>query len=312
MRPYEEKLAIPNGQSCALRDRRLDDGIPFHWHYHPEFELTLTLNSRGQRFVGDSIASYDDGDLVLLGPDLPHTWAFAGKLTETEPHVAVVFWFRSEWIETMIANAAELSTLKPMLADASRGVFFSARAAAAARPDIAELIGLDPARRLVGLLRVLVALSRDSEAICLAGAPWRSQRTAQPDRSRFERVLDHIHAHYQSRITLQDLADVAHLSPSGLNRLFHRQAQMPASDYVAQLRVGRACQLLMTTSRPIARIAADCGYENLSHFNRQFRALKRSTPRDFRNNCVAAIQENSRGAAARRQNRRRDGAAARP
>jgi len=282
MRPYVENLAIPTGQSCALLDRQLDDGVPFQWHYHPEFELTLTLNSWGQRFVGDSIASYDDGDLALLGPDLPHTWASGGKLAVTEPHVAIVFWFRAEWIEALMANAAELSCLRPMLANASRGILFSGCAAAAARPVITELVELDPARRLVGLLDVLVGLSRDSGATCLASAHWRSTRVTQPDRPRLERVLDHIHAHYQSRLTMQDLADIAHLSLSGLNRLFHRHTQMPATDYVAQLRIGRACQLLMSTSRPIAHIAAESGYENLSHFNRQFRALKHTTPRAFR------------------------------
>ena len=80
MRPLFEKVTVPPGASWALLDRRLDDGIPFQWHYHPEFELTLTLNSRGQRYIGDSIAPYGDGDLVLLGPNLPHTWNSAEKV----------------------------------------------------------------------------------------------------------------------------------------------------------------------------------------------------------------------------------------
>ena len=80
MRPLFEKVTVPEGASWALLDRRLDDGIPFQWHYHPEFELTLTLNSRGQRYIGDSIATYDDGDLVLLGPNLPHTWCSAERI----------------------------------------------------------------------------------------------------------------------------------------------------------------------------------------------------------------------------------------
>ena len=63
-----------------MLDRRLDDGIPFQWHHHPEFELTLTLNSRGQRFIGDHIGDYDDGDLVLVGPNLPHTWVSREKI----------------------------------------------------------------------------------------------------------------------------------------------------------------------------------------------------------------------------------------
>ena len=73
----------------------------FAWHHHPEFELTLTRNSRGQRFVGDHVGNYDDGDLVLIGPNLPHTWASREKIRTTEPHVALVFWFSQQWIEKL-------------------------------------------------------------------------------------------------------------------------------------------------------------------------------------------------------------------
>ncbi len=282
MRPYVEKLAIPEGQSCAFLYRRLDGGIPFQWHYHPEFELTLTLNSRGERFVGDNIATYGDGDLALLGPNLPHTWASRSKFIENEPHVAIVVWFRSEWIDALTTTAAELAILKPMLANASRGILFSGAATAAVRPALVELAGFDPAQRLIGLLHVLVTLSRDAAPAGLAGPSWRPKPMTQADWSRIERVLDHFHANCQSRLSMDDLAEVAHLSVSGVNRLLHRHTQMTASDYIAQLRVGRACQLLMSTARPIGHIAADSGYDNLSHFNRQFRALKQTTPRAFR------------------------------
>ena len=73
MRPYLEHLPLPPGSSWSRLNRRLEDGIPFEWHHHPEVELTLTLNSRGQRFIGDHLDRYDDGDLVLIGPNLPHT-----------------------------------------------------------------------------------------------------------------------------------------------------------------------------------------------------------------------------------------------
>ena len=108
MRPLFEKVTVPDGTSWALLDRRLDDGIPFQWHYHPEFELTLTLNSRGQRYIGDSIASYDDGDLVLLGPNLPHTWCSAERIAAGRPHNAVVMWFTEGWAASLTAPLAEM------------------------------------------------------------------------------------------------------------------------------------------------------------------------------------------------------------
>src|SRR5690606_13244882 len=93
MKPLLEKVRPPEGASWAWLDRRLEDGIPFQSHHHPEYELTLTLNSRGQRFVGDSIGDYDDADLVLVGPNLPHTWASRERVDPAVPHRALVMWF---------------------------------------------------------------------------------------------------------------------------------------------------------------------------------------------------------------------------
>ena len=96
MRPFLEHLQRPPEASWSMLNRRLDDAIPFEWHHHPELELTLTLNSVGQRFVGDHVGSYGHGDLVLVGPNLPHTWASRDKLDATAPHVALVLWFERE------------------------------------------------------------------------------------------------------------------------------------------------------------------------------------------------------------------------
>ena len=74
MKPFFETVTPEAGESWAFLDRRLQDGIPFEWHQHPEFELTLTLNSRGHRYVGDDVEPYDNGDLVLIGPGIPHSW----------------------------------------------------------------------------------------------------------------------------------------------------------------------------------------------------------------------------------------------
>ena len=103
-----------------------------------------------------------------------------------------------------------------------------------------------------------------------------------PDKARIERVLDHIHAHYREPIAVETLAGLACLSPSGFHRLFRRHTRLTASDYVAELRIGQACALLINTTRPIAHVADDVGYRNLANFNRQFRARKGMTPRAFR------------------------------
>ncbi len=279
MKPLLEKVAPADGASWAWLDRRLDDAIPFQWHHHPEFELTLTLNSRGQRFIGDHIGEYGDGDLVLIGPNLPHTWVSRSKLDEARPHHALVMWFRPEWAAPLIGGLKELEPVGEMLSRASAGLQFSPTAAATARPAIETLFARRGEDRLLALLTVLALLARDREASPLATVVTHEDSA---DRTRIDRVLDHIHVNYADGISIDALADIAALSPSGLHRLFRRHTRQAVSDYVTRLRIGEACALLSGTSRPIAHVASDVGYNTLANFNRQFRALKGMTPREYR------------------------------
>lgn len=279
MKPLLEKVAPAEGASWAWLDRRLDDAIPFQWHHHPEFELTLTLNSRGQRFIGDHIGEYDDGDLVLVGPNLPHTWASRTKCDPAQPHRALVMWFRPDWAAPLVGGLRELKPVADMLGRAGAGLQFSPQAAAEARPAVETLFELGGDARLLALLHLLTRLAQDREAVPLATPV---AHAPSGDRGRIDRVLDHIHMNYAEGVSIDALARVAALSPSGLHRLFRRHTRQTISDYMMRLRIGEACALLSGTARPIAHIASDVGYGTLANFNRQFRALKGMTPRDYR------------------------------
>lgn len=102
------------------------------------------------------------------------------------------------------------------------------------------------------------------------------------DRPRIDRTLDYIHKHYQKDIAIPQLASIAALSVSGLHRLFKRHTRLTVGEYIAQLRIGKACALLVSTEKPIRSIAEEVGYTNPSYFNRQFLAIKKATPREFR------------------------------
>lgn len=287
MKPFLEKVITADDASWTMLNRRLDDGIPFEWHHHPEYELTLTLNSHGQRFVGDHIGNYEDGDLVLLGPNLPHTWSSAEKITQDTPHIAQVLWFKPEWADGLTSVLTELRPVATMLDKARRGLKFTPAAARAVRPIIADLFEKPPTERLLSLIDILTRLARDEHAELLA-SPTRTQNiTSLPDRPRIDRVLEYIHANYAAKVTIAALSDIAALSPSGFHRLFHRHTRLTLSEYVARLRVGEACALLTSSDRPIANIADSVGYTSLANFNRQFRTIKQMTPRDFRNSFAA-------------------------
>lgn len=280
MKSYLEHLTTDEDASWATLNRRLDDGIPFQWHHHPEFELTLTLNSSGQRFIGDHIGRYEPGDLVLIGPYLPHTWHSLARPEVNAPHTALVMWFLPEWAERLTANA-ELRPVGAMLARAANGLKFSDAAADAIRPAVEHLFTQPPVERFLGLVAILHTLSRDREATPLsATAP--ELAPAATDRGRIDRVLNHIHSNFAQSITMTQLADIAALSTSGLHRTFLRHTRQTVSQYVMRLRIGRACALLSSTATPIGQIAGEVGYDSLANFNRQFKAMKGTTPRGYR------------------------------
>ncbi|HTO29349.1 MAG TPA: AraC family transcriptional regulator [Devosia sp.] len=279
MKPYLEHLTADEGASWATLNRRLDDGIPFQWHHHPEFELTLTLNSRGQRFIGDHIGRYEPGDLVLIGPYLPHTWHSLDRPDPGGPHVALVMWFLPDWAERLTANA-ELRSVAAMLARSAHGLHFSPEAAASVRPMVEDLFRRPPVERFLALVTVLTRLAEDSGATPLSAiAPGLAPSTT--DRGRIDRVLNYIHTHFAEPITIPQLADIAALSPSGLHRTFLRHVRQTVSQYLIRLRIGRACALLSSGTKPIGIIAGEVGYDSLANFNRQFRALKGTTPREY-------------------------------
>jgi AraC-like DNA-binding protein len=280
MKPYLEHVSPDDDASWATLNRRLDDGIPFQWHHHPEFELTLTLNSKGQRFIGDHIGRYDDGDLVLIGPYLPHTWHSLDRKDAAEPHTALVMWFLPEWAERLTSNT-ELRNVAAMLNRAATGLHFSAATAAALRPQIETLFTQPAVDRFLSLVRVLTILAEDRDARPLsATAPELALATT--DRGRIDRVLSHIHDHFAEPLTVPQLADIAALSPSGLHRTFLRHTRQTVSQYLIRLRIGRACALLSSSAQPIGQIAGLVGYDSLANFNRQFKALKGTTPSRYR------------------------------
>jgi len=279
LRPYLEKLPTTPDSSLSTLDRRLDAAIPFEWHHHPEYELTLTLNSRGQRFIGDHVGDYDHGDLVLVGPNLPHTWSSRMKLDDSEPHRALVFWFRQDWIDGFLSSAVEFAPIQKLFARAAPGLSFGPEVGRMLAARFEQAFTLEPAARLMSVLGVLLDLAERKNAEPLSSV---APPATTDSRSRIDRVLLHLHQHYARPIRMRDLADLAALSQSGLHRMFAKHTNTTVSAYVTRLRIGDACARLSGTEQPITRIAADVGYDNLANFNRQFRALRGMTPRDYR------------------------------
>ena len=280
MTPLFEQVTIPAGHSWGLLWRELDT-IPFIWHYHPQFELTLTVNARGQRYIGDHLGNFEPGDLVLVGPNLPHTWSASERIDAAQPMLAVVVWFSLEWITQLASVLPELHGLRQLALRAGPALQFTPQVAARSAAMLLQLHALPQPQRLPLLLSVLLELAGDMQARPLASNALQLI-AADGQQQRMANVLDYMHLHFREEIAMEELAERAALSLGAFHRFFKRHALCTPSTYLARLRIGRACQQLIQTRHGVAAIAQEAGYRNLAHFNRQFRADKQMTPRAFR------------------------------
>lgn len=254
---------------------RSEPRFGFRWHFHDEYELTLITGGTGRRFVGDSIEPYDPGDLVLFGEDLPHTYVSDGQ----DGNEAVVLQFRRSFLGGGFFDSPDFAEVRAMLARSRRGLAYPF--GPEFEPRMRRLGTLDAADRTVGLLGLLVELSRRSDPRPLASEHYQPTLNVTT-RARIDAVCRFLQDAYGRPVTLAETAAVAHLTPAAFSRFFQREMGRTLTAYLAELRISAACRLLVSTDLPVAAIASRCGYGNLANFNRRFRALKEMAPRDYR------------------------------
>ncbi|TKC86050.1 helix-turn-helix domain-containing protein [Trinickia terrae] len=279
------------GASCSVRvyHRRLPR-IPFEWHHHPEYELTLTMNSQGRRYIGDSVAAYGDDDLVLVPPNLPHTWASNRSIDPANPQVAIVIWFDGAWANRLADVCPEYNGLRNLMRRAACGLVFEKGAGTLMREQLDPLLSANPRERLTAVLNILVWLSE------LPGTPLASPsafdgRTGaasghEPDQ--LNRVLAIIDTQFARPLRLAALAKASGLSERSLTRHFTQHLGESVGSYITRVRIGHACRLLTDTQLPISVVAARSGYSNVANFNRQFKATKELTPAAYRQQFTGA------------------------
>lgn len=278
MQPAVEHIQPSRDQSFRMRrDRR--KAFPFAWHHHPEAELTLIIQGQGLRYVGDRITEYHEGDLVLLGPGVPHTWS-----SEARRHGRVeslYAQFLPRCLGDGFLDSPELRRVKRLLDQAELGLTFSANASAWAAQAMIDMVDQSPLARMLRLWEVLdrLAVSRGRQTI--ASTPYR-QGLRPRDRGRLDRVCRAVEADLAAPWSLADAAALVHLHPASFARFFKRMMGQSFVAYLHRVRIGHAGRLLIETDLSVTEIALRSGFGNLAQFHRVFKRVHEQTPRQYR------------------------------
>ncbi|OEF27751.1 AraC family transcriptional regulator [Vibrio rumoiensis] len=281
MKAQLEKIMLPEGGSWCFLLRDID-AIPFEWHFHPEYELTLTLNESGERYVGDSIEGYQQSDLVLVGPNLPHTWQSAPSVEYTEQKPLVfVLWFSQQWVDQLVQQFPEYAELPKLLQKSYRGIKFKPELAQVLTESFTSLAEASVRERLIILLSILDALLEQPMEM-LASYHFQTDVVDNDHQDVLNHILFDVHQNFSQLLTLEMMASRANMSVSTFVRFFKRHMKQSFNQYLTQIRLGHACQLLIRSQKPITFIAEESGFHNQSNFNRLFKKYKGMTPAKFR------------------------------
>jgi AraC-like DNA-binding protein len=250
------------------------------WHFHPEVELTCIAASRGIRFVGDRSSRFDEGDVVLVGPNLPHSWVRdAGE--DVRRARAIVIQFHPNFLGEHFFHAPELTALGRLLERAAVGLEARGRTRQLVAERMLALTAISGARRLIAVLSILDLLAESRELRPLASPTFRPRLDIHAS-ERIDRVYRYLLRNFRNSVRLADIAKVASMTESAFCRTFRRDVGRPPFSVLGEIRVGHACKLLSETNEPVAHICFESGFGNLSHFNRQFLRVTGLTPRAYR------------------------------
>jgi AraC-like DNA-binding protein len=249
------------------------------FHHHPELELTLIVRSSGQRYVGDHVGRFAAGDLVLMGPSLPHM--YINEVRHSGPAHSRVLQFLPDCLGAGFFQLRELKAVRVLLDRSRVGLSFYGETRDRVAALMNSLAGLRDFERLLAFLRMLQILARSREYRLLA-SPNYSPSLALYQGERINSVCELISKKFQEGVTQKEAARLAGMSVPSFSRFFRRATNKTFRGFLNEVRIGHASQRLLETDRTVAEVCYESGFSNLSNFNRQFLKLRKVSPSDFR------------------------------
>lgn len=275
-----------SSKDCFILIERQKTNFNFPIHIHPECELNFIENAKGaQRIVGDSIEEIDEEELVLVtNPHLEHAWKDYRNVSKNIHEITIQF--HPDLLTDTFLNKNQMISIRQLFRHVERGVAFSRESIAKVRPLLKTLTcENDSFYSLIKLLVILHELSIDKGMRELSTGQFAANVMHQhsSDES-LGRVMDYLSRHYSEVIRLSEVAEMVNMSESSFCRFFKQHTSKSFIDFLTDIRLGAASRALIDSSLSIAEIGYDCGFNNLSNFNRIFKKKKGVTPSEFRDN----------------------------
>jgi len=277
-------LKVPKGLHQSFSIRR-DVVLYFYnrWHYHPEIELVHIEQGSGTQFVGDNIQNFQSGDLLLIGPNLPHYWRCDEKYFKGDSQLyaqATVLHFSADLFGDTFRGLPENKAINELLDKAKWGMKLLGKENQQIKTLLQNLLDQVEGNPIISLLQILETLAHSKDIKLLSNSHYQEEYD-QHDEDRINQIYKYSLSNFQQKITIEEIAEIANISPNSFCRYFKSRSRKTYSQFLLELRIGHACKLLIDGKLSVAQICYESGFNNFANFNRYFKLHTGKSPLQY-------------------------------
>jgi AraC-like DNA-binding protein len=282
MKPVLEHLPLKAKESFVVKYFDYPY-YPTPWHFHPEYELVLVTESTGKRFVGDSVTDFKPGNLAFIGPNLPHLYrndAAYYKPNQNMHASSIVIHFLETSFGENFLSLPETKKLSKLFAKSTRGLEVTGKTNTIISKKMHDLCHAEGLTRWIGLLEILDILSASKEVEYISNEVVQGRN--ETESGRLNTVIEFVMKNFKREIMTGEAAALVNMAQNSFSRYFTQRTRKTFTAFVNEMRLNHACKLLAEGSTSITDICFECGFNNLSNFNRQFKAVYHVSPLNYR------------------------------
>jgi AraC-like DNA-binding protein len=278
-------LKVSSGPACSFSIRQ--DKVPFvnsRWHYHPEVELIYFKEGYGTQFIGDSIQTFNSGDVIIVGANLPHFWCFDDRYfadNAESPDIYVAHFCENFWGKEFL-DLPENLPLKNILNTAKRGIQLTGNSKEYVALILEKMVNAEGCRKILLLHEALLTIAKIDEIKILSSVGFRPfVNENDNENDRINNIYEYSLSNYKRKIQLEEIAAVAYISPNSFCRYFKSKTRKTYSSFLIEIRVGMACKLLIENKISIKQICYESGFYNFASFHKYFKIITNKTPLNY-------------------------------
>lgn len=249
-------------------------------HYHPEIQLKYVVEGTGDLFVGDRFIHFEPGDLFLIGSNQSHVFKSDPVYYDIDSECtsrSISIFFQEESLGVGFFNIEEVSDIRKLIERSGRGMKFKKSVSNALGSEILDVVDKQGFDRFVGILNILHEMAMSKEYSYLATVNTHTPMSDQ-ESLKVNEVINYILDNYKEDIKLEDVANIANYSQAAFCHFFKQHTRKTFVQFLIEVRVSKACKMLRNSDLNVSQICYDCGFNNVSNFNRQFKKITGLSP----------------------------------